>query len=174
MSLSDATGPDTVNTGAVNTDAAGQIAGGRSRQSGLQQIEHVLYRVAAYLLVTASVALLATAVIQTITMWAGGVDQAIVRLLDRVLLALMLAEITYTLRQAERTHTLTASPFLVIGIIAAVRRMLIVTAESVGRTDLHSSVFMGGLLELAVLAFMILVFTLAARWQAPGRRTEGE
>ena len=155
-------------------DNIGQDAERTSRQSGLQQIEHVLYRVAAYLLVAAAVALLATAVFQTVTSWAGGVDQAIVRLLDRVLLALMLAEITYTLRQAERTHTLTAAPFLVIGIIAAVRRMLIVTAESVGRTDLHSSVFMGGLLELAVLAFTILVFTLAARWQSPGRRTDDQ
>jgi hypothetical protein len=46
-----------------------------------------------------------------------------------VLLKLMLAEITFTLIQAERTHTLTATPSLVIGNIAAVRRMLIVTAE---------------------------------------------
>ena len=150
-----------------------------TRQGGsLQRIEHVLYQVAAYLLVVAAVAPLATAVIEVIATWSSGVDKAIVHLLDRVLLALMLAEITYTLRQAERTHTLTATPFLVIGTIAAVRRMLIVTAESVGRTDTQSTVFMGGLLELGVLAFIILVFTLAARWQspdgqAPGRQASG-
>ena len=159
----------------VRTNTVSQAAEGTQRRVGsLQRIEHVLYQVAAYLLVTAAAALLITAVIHTITTWSEGVDQAIVRLLDRVLLALMLAEITYTLRQAERTHTLTAAPFLVIGIIAAVRRMLIVTAESVGRTDLKSSVFMGGLLELAVLACIILVFTLAARWQAPGQRISDE
>ena len=140
--------------------------GSKPRESSLQRIEHLLYQVAAYLLVVAAVALLVTAVVETFTSWRSGVDGAIVRLLDRVLLALMLAEITYTLRQAERTHALTVAPFLVVGIIAAVRRMLIVTAESVGRTDLHSSVFMGGLLELAVLAVIILVFTLAGRWQA--------
>jgi len=137
----------------------------KPRQSSLQQIEHLLYQVAAYLLVIAAVALLVTAVVETVTSWRSGVDGAIVRLLDRVLLALMLAEITYTLRQAERNHTLTVAPFLVVGIIAAVRRMLIVTAESVGRTDLNSSVFMGSLLELGVLAVIILVFTLAGRWQ---------
>jgi uncharacterized membrane protein (DUF373 family) len=162
--------PETVRTNAVSPPAEAAPR----RVGGLQRIEHVLYQVAAYLLVTAAAALLITAVIQTITAWSEGVDQAIVRLLDRVLLALMLAEITYTLRQAERTHTLTAAPFLVIGIIAAVRRMLIVTAESVGRTDLQSSVFMGGLLELAVLACIILVFTLAARWQAPSQRISDE
>ena len=141
----------------------------RQRDS-LQRIEHVLYQIAAYLLVVAAAALLATAVIEVIFTWSSGVDKAIVHLLDRVLLALMLAEITYTLRQAGRTHILTATPFLVIGIIAAVRRMLIVTAESVGRTDTQSSVFMGSLLELSVLALTILVFTLAARWQSPGGR----
>ena len=135
----------------------------------LQRVEHVLYRAAAFLLVIAAVALLVTAVLETLSTWTSGVDQAIVRLLDRVLLALMLAEITYTLSQAERTHTLTTTPFLVIGIIAAVRRMLIVTAESVGRTDLHSGVFLGGLAELGVLAVTILVFTLAVRWQAPAQ-----
>lgn len=144
----------------------------RQRDS-LQRIEHVLYQIAAYLLVVAAAALLVTAVIEVIFTWSSGVDKAIVHLLDRVLLALMLAEITYTLRQAGRTHTLTATPFLVIGIIAAVRRMLIVTAESVGRTDTQSTVFMGGLLELGVLAFIILVFTLAARWQAPGGQAPG-
>ena len=169
MSLPDVAVPEALKTDAVGTDAVRMDTERTPRQGGLQQIEHVLYRAAAYLLVMAAAALLVTAVIEAITSWTEGVDRAIVHLLDRVLLALMLAEITYTLRQAERTHTLTASPFLVIGIIAAVRRMLIVTAESVGRTDLNSSVFMGGLLELAVLACIILVFTLAARWQAPGR-----
>ena len=148
----------------------------RSRRParGLQQIEHVLYQVAAYLLVLAAVALLVTAVVEMVTTWREGVDEAIVRLLDRVLLALMLAEITYTLRQAERTRTLSVTPFLVIGIIAAVRRMLIVTAESVGRTDLNSSVFMGGLLELGVLAVIILVFTLAGRWQTLDKLTTSD
>jgi len=148
-------------------------AGSRPREGNLQRIEHMLYQAAAYLLVIAAVALLVTAVLETVMSWRSGVDGAIVRLLDRVLLALMLAEITYTLRQAERTHALTVAPFLVVGIIAAVRRMLIVTAESVGRTDLGSSVFMGGLLELGVLAIIILVFTLAGRWQALDKQNAG-
>ncbi len=154
-------------SGVERANAPAGVMGGSAKarpRSLLQHIEHLLYQAAAFLLVLAAVALLVTAVIETVQTWTSGVDAAIVRLLDRVLLALMLAEITYTLNQAERTRTLTATPFLVIGIIAAVRRMLIVTAESVGRTDLNSSVFMGGLLELGVLALTILVFTLSARW----------
>jgi hypothetical protein len=114
-------------------------------------------------MVVGAVTLLVTAVLETLSTWTPGVDQAIVRLLDRVLLALMLAEITFTLIHAERTYTLTATPLLVIGSIAAVRRMLIFSTESVGRTDLHSRVFLGGLTEMGVLAVTILVFTLATR-----------
>ncbi|KEF34172.1 hypothetical protein RDMS_08530 [Deinococcus sp. RL] len=133
---------------------------------GLRTIEHGLYAAAAYLLVAAAVALLGNAVYEAAHAWTRqGVDAAIVRLLDRVLLALMLAEIIYTLRQAERTHALTAAPFLVIGIIAAVRRMLIITAESVSHADLNDPRFLAALAELVVLGVTILVFTLAIRWQ---------
>ena len=57
----------------------------RQRDS-LQRIEYVLYQIAAYLLVVAAAALLATAVIEAISTWSSGVDKAIVHLLDRVLL----------------------------------------------------------------------------------------
>ncbi|GAA5534000.1 phosphate-starvation-inducible PsiE family protein [Deinococcus aluminii] len=137
------------------------------RASGsLRAVEHALYLGAAYLLIAAAVALLGNAVYEAAQAWRPeGMDAAIVRLLDRVLLALMLAEIIYTLRHAERTHALTAAPFLVIGIIAAVRRMLIITAESVSHADLHDPRFLAALAELVVLGVTILVFTLAIRWQ---------
>ncbi|MBI0446717.1 phosphate-starvation-inducible PsiE family protein [Deinococcus sp. DB0503] len=132
----------------------------------LRTVEHGLYLGAASLLIAAAVALLGNAVYEAARAWQQeGVDAAIIRLLDRVLLALMLAEIVYTLRQAERTHALTAAPFLVIGIIAAVRHMLIITAESVSHADLSDPKFLAALAELVVLDLTILVFTLAIRWQ---------
>jgi uncharacterized membrane protein (DUF373 family) len=49
--------------------------------------------------------------------------------LDRVLLALIVAELLYTLRFVVRTHEIAVEPFLYIGLIAVVRRILIVTAQ---------------------------------------------
>ena len=49
--------------------------------------------------------------------------------LDRILLALIVAELVYTLRFVIRTHEIAVEPFLYIGLIAVVRRILIVTAE---------------------------------------------
>ncbi len=66
----------------------------------------------------------------------GSYVAGMMHLLDRVLLALMLAEIIYTVGRITRTRKLESEPFLIIGIIAAIRRMLLVTAESAGHVDL--------------------------------------
>jgi uncharacterized membrane protein (DUF373 family) len=49
--------------------------------------------------------------------------------LGRILLTLIVAEFAYTLRVVIEKHEISAEPFLFIGLIAVVRRILIVTAE---------------------------------------------
>jgi len=49
---------------------------------------------------------------------------------DDVLLVMMTMEIVYTVTLSLQSHKLVAEPFLVIGIIAAIRRTLVITAES--------------------------------------------
>lgn len=52
-----------------------------------------------------------------------------VLVLDRILLMLIVAELVYTLNLVMHTHRLSVAPFLYIGLIAVVRRTLIVTAS---------------------------------------------
>ncbi len=52
-----------------------------------------------------------------------------VLVLDRILLMLIVAELVYTLGLVIHTHELSAEPFLIIGLIAVVRRTLILTAS---------------------------------------------
>jgi uncharacterized membrane protein (DUF373 family) len=52
-----------------------------------------------------------------------------VLVLDRILLMLIVAELVYTLALVIHTHELSAEPFLLIGLIAVVRRTLILTAS---------------------------------------------
>ncbi|MGH4015602.1 MAG: phosphate-starvation-inducible PsiE family protein [Pseudonocardiaceae bacterium] len=59
-------------------------------------------------------------------------------MLDRILLALIVAGLAYTLRVVIERHEIAAEPFLLIGVIAAVRRILIVTAEFEQRRLKHS------------------------------------
>ncbi len=65
----------------------------------------------------------------------------IVRLLDQSLLILMIVEILYTLQVSFREHTLVAEPFLIVGLIAAIRRVLILTAEFSKPAEISEAAF---------------------------------
>lgn len=139
----------------------------------LERAERVIYLVAGAILVMASAGLLVLAVVEMVQkMLIAEFTAAFVLLLDRVLLALMLAEIIYTVRRISRTHHLEIEPFLIVGIVAAVRRMLVITAESVTHADLSDTTFLAALAELGLLAFIILVLALAIRLErtVPGTK----
>jgi phosphate starvation-inducible membrane PsiE len=53
----------------------------------------------------------------------------IIELLDRVLLVVMLVELLYTVQISFREHTLVPEPFLIVGLIAATRRILVVNGR---------------------------------------------
>jgi uncharacterized membrane protein (DUF373 family) len=130
----------------------------------LERAEHYIYLAAGYILVIAAAGLLITAVGEMIhEIMQGSYVKAMVHLLDRVLLALMLAEIIYTVGRITRTQQLETEPFLIVGIIAAIRRMLIITAESAGHVDLTDPFFQAILAELALLAVIIFLLAWAMR-----------
>ncbi|MFP5233931.1 MAG: phosphate-starvation-inducible PsiE family protein [Acidobacteriota bacterium] len=84
-------------------------------------------------------------------------------LIDRLLLVLMLVELLHTVRISLRSHSLFVEPFLVIGLIAIIRRTLVLTlqAEDFTRntpwgpdTQYH---FHAAMVEAGVLALLISV-----------------
>jgi uncharacterized membrane protein (DUF373 family) len=105
----------------------------------------------------------------------GAVDVAVL-VLDRVLLALIVGELLYTLRFVVRTHEIAVEPFLYIGLIAVVRRILIVTAQferspHAGRA-LTNTLLEFGLLGLTVPALALAVY-LIRRSAAPSPTVAG-
>jgi len=86
-----------------------------------------------------------------------------VRLLDQSLLILMIVEILYTLQVSFREHTLVAEPFLIVGLIAAIRRVLILTAEFSKPAEIDEATFRNAMFELGLLTALILalVFSLS-------------
>src|SRR5712692_4960725 len=87
-------------------------------------------------------------------------DQAI-EILDTVLLVMMTMEIVYTVTLSLESHTLVAEPFLVIGAIAAIRRMLVITAESTKLEISNPEAFRNTLIELFLLAIIVVVMALS-------------
>jgi uncharacterized membrane protein (DUF373 family) len=79
----------------------------------------------------------------------------VINLLDRTLLVLMLVELLYTVQVSFREHALLPEPFLIVGLIAATRRILVVTAEfSVAQKDDNPGRLREGMLEIALLTLM--------------------
>ncbi|HEY5693160.1 MAG TPA: phosphate-starvation-inducible PsiE family protein [Gaiellaceae bacterium] len=136
----------------------------RSLLKGLVGFEAFLYGAVALLLATAAVLVLVGTVHElahAISTNAGAVDTG-VAVLDRVLLLLIIAELAYTLRFVLRTHTIAVEPFLFIGLIAVVRRILIVTAQF-ERLPSGGRVLTNFLLELGRLGFLALALAIAVR-----------
>jgi uncharacterized membrane protein (DUF373 family) len=80
-----------------------------------------------------------------------------VTLLDRILLALMIVELLYTVQVSLREHTLVPEPFLLVALIAAVRRILVITAEFGAQSRPDQVLFGQVLWELALLTVLIVV-----------------
>ena len=92
-----------------------------------------------------------------------GATDSVVAAIDRLLFVFMLVEILHTVRVSFRTGTLVCEPFLIVGLIASIRRVLVITLKSseasqggkiIGENKelLHST-----MLELGVLGGLILV-----------------
>jgi len=77
-------------------------------------------------------------------------------LLDRLLLILMVVEILYTVQVSLREHTLAPEPFLIVGLIAGIRRILVLTAEFSDLIEQGGEPFRNGAVELALLTAMVV------------------
>ena len=87
----------------------------------------------------------------------GAPMQEIVNVLDRILLVLMIIELLYTVKVSFREHALVPEPFLIVGLIAVTRRILIVTAQLAVLVEKPNEVFFrSAMLELGILTVMVV------------------
>jgi uncharacterized membrane protein (DUF373 family) len=98
----------------------------------------------------------ATAVTLGKSVAGGALPTSIVGLLDQSLLVLLIVELLYTVHVSFREHVLTAPPFLLVALIATVRRILVLTAETKTAIESRPEMFRETLLELGLLTVMAL------------------
>jgi uncharacterized membrane protein (DUF373 family) len=95
------------------------------------------------------------------SVFSGEIRELMVDLLDQILLILMVLEILYTVQVSFREHVLSPEPFLVVGLIAAVRRILIITAEFSKPAEVLEAAFRNAMMELGLLTVLILSLVLS-------------
>jgi uncharacterized membrane protein (DUF373 family) len=108
-----------------------------------------------------------------VALFARALAGQLVGLLDQILLILLVVELLYTVQVSFREHGLLAEPFLVVALIAVIRRVLVLTAEVPKLPEAGEVVFRHAMLELALLAVMIVVLVGSLiLLQKHGKRTE--
>lgn len=140
------------NAGPPEQDRRGSRYVGRS----IWALEHAQDAVAVsvgIVLIGLAIAVLVSGVVDFVTGKDGSISAAASVLLDRVLLVLILVEIVYTVVLTLRAHRLVAQPFIVIGLIAVIRRVLVVFTPQ--------SHVMESAADLALLIGMVAVFVAA-------------
>jgi len=127
--------------------------------------EDVVYIVLGFLLACTAGALLVTSSIELMrSIVQGNPMDAMVSLLDRLLLVLMVVEILYTVQVSFRAHALVPEPFLIVGLIAVVRRILVVTAAVSALMEKGQAAhFQEAMIELALLTLMVIALVVSLR-----------
>jgi phosphate starvation-inducible membrane PsiE len=88
------------------------------------------------------------------------IEHKAIEILNTILLVMMTMEIVYTVAISLKSHTLNAEPFLIIGSIAGIRRMLVITATST-ESENDPAKFHNTLVELGLLAATVVAMAIA-------------
>src|SRR5436190_7874125 len=130
----------------------------------LGKVEVVIYSVLALLLSVTVLAAIASAgklLWDALRHWA--IATQTLPVLNELLVVLMLVEILHTVRISIRSHVLVTEPFLVVGLIASIRRVLVISLEMATLSkegpwpQQGDNVFRSSMIELALLGLLIFL-----------------
>jgi uncharacterized membrane protein (DUF373 family) len=138
----------------------------------LQWSERLVFFVIGLLLFLAAAALLKQSAHVLWNMFSGE-GSAIAygsQFLDVTLLVLMIVELAYTVLLSLRGSVLLAEPFLIVGLIAVIRRILVITVGEVGPrgTSISANVTELGILTGVVIVFVLSIYLLRMRPRREG------
>ena len=138
----------------------------------LGYVETIIYVVLGVLLSAAAV----LGIVGSFHLFANGMRDvngtaAIFQLIDRLLLVLMLVELLHTVRISIRSHTLVIEPFLIIGLIAIIRRTLVLTLQSEAftqdlrwtqdvQTHFHAAVVEAGISAMLIVVLVSSIYVI--------------
>lgn len=125
-----------------------------------QWVEVAIYLVGGAFLVAAAAIVLLDAIP---LLWSGDPSKRALAILDHILLAFVLIEVFHTVRLAIALHELQAEPFLVVALIAAVRRILVITAGNEPLVNRDTLVELGLLVTLLLVSAAALLMLRSRR-----------
>ena len=129
--------------------------------AGLRLTEDVVYVVVAVLLALGSAALLALAAVTLVSELLHDTEEAVKATLDLLLLVFILVELLGAVRTTLRERKLLAEPFLIVGMIASIKEIVVVSISAKDSFGAAGSAFEDAMVEIGVLSALLLALALA-------------
>ena len=124
--------------------------------------ENVVYSFVGVLLAAAAVITLVVVAYHLVSDVSKGVEKGVTEALDGLLLVFILLELLAGVRATMKEKRLVAEPFLIVGIIASIKEIVVLTLESKEIYDTDDAAFENAMIEIGVLAGVILLIALAS------------
>ena len=144
----------------------------RNDQSGVERRAEAIDRAIGwledllYVVIAAVLALCAAAMVVSLArgipdLFAKGGQSPVLEVLDAVLLLFIIVELLFAVRATVARRELVAEPFLVVGIIASIKEIVVISVKAAGATG-KGDVFRDEVTLVGVLGVLTLLLALAA------------
>ncbi|MEO6120883.1 MAG: phosphate-starvation-inducible PsiE family protein [Acidimicrobiales bacterium] len=127
----------------------------------LNLAENAVYALAGGVLLVGAVATLVAVAYHLVVDLDEGIETAITRTLDGLLLVFILLELLAAVRATITEHRLVAEPFLVAGIIASIKEIIVVALEAKEDRGAAGDAFENAMTEIGVLGGVVLLLAVA-------------
>ena len=120
------------------------------------------------ILVAGAVALLVAQVKTMFSLLDAPTSNVMLELLDGVLLIFIFVELLYAVRTSLRSHEIAVEPFLIVGILACIKEIVVQSVEAAKLVG-QGPEFARTIVQTGVLGALVLVLAIAA-WVLRQRR----
>jgi len=127
----------------------------------LGAVEDAVYWSIAVVLVIGSVALLVAQFNTMLRLRSTPTSTLMLEVLDGLLLIFIFVELLYAVRACLRSHEIVAEPFLIVGILAGIKEIVVLSVEAATLLE-KGPEFSRAVVEIGVLGAVVLVLALAA------------
>ena len=125
----------------------------------MEWAEGLLYAVVGLVLVGSAAVALGAIAYDLVTHIDDGALDAVAVALDGLLLVFILIELLGAVRATVAERQLVAEPFLIVGIIASIKAIVVTSLET---RDLHGEAFDDAMLEIGILGGVVLLLAVAS------------
>ncbi|MCT7660016.1 phosphate-starvation-inducible PsiE family protein [Mycobacterium deserti] len=124
-------------------------------------LEDAVYWAIAVVLVIGSAALLVAQFNTMLHLRDAAAKTVMLEVLDGLLLIFIFVELLYAVRSCLRSHEIVAEPFLIVGILAGIKEIVVLSVEAATLLE-KGPQFARAVVEIGVLGGVVLVLALAA------------